>query len=1255
MKKSFLLIPFVFSVFFFACNQKLEEPPNASPSKNIQTNVVPKDSRAFPKDILVDENELLKTSIFKTTTVLANANISFVNKLKIILAGTPRISIEGKDTFLLPIMIPAIDSPFFADIPEIVVVKDAYAKDQNPQNFSSFSKLQGIKSSIINCLLQDKVGNIWLGTGGKGVTKYDGKCFTTYTEKEGLGNNEVLCMLEDHLGNLWFGAYQGGVTKYDGKKFTRYSVKEGLCNNDVFSIMEDHYGNLWFGTGGGGVSKYDGNRIDAINQEDKNANPFGLKKNNGKFVKCFSTYSEKEGLCNNFVNSIIEDRKGNIWFGTSYGGVSKYDGNRIDAIESGDKLGLQNQKDLLKVNGKFVKTFKHFTKKEGLCSNYIECMLEDKKGNIWFGFNGNGVSKYDGTNFIQFNENEKIALDCIRSIMEDENGQIWFGSEFFGAWKFSALSEGKQTKYFLNHYDESEGLSSNVVRNILQDRSGNIWFGTSGGGLSKYDGKIFTHLKEREGFPKNLVQNIIKDNKGDLWFASRNEGVTKFDGKSITHFTISELSNYNDIICLAEDRKGNICMGTNGGGLLKFDGKTFTHFDESKGLCNNAIRCILVDRFGNIWMGTSDGLSKYDGKSVVNYRMEEGLSSNIILSLMEDKSGNIWIGTYGGGVCKFDGHKFIHLSIKEGLSNDDIWALLEDDFGNMWFGTGGGGVTKFDGSYFTTLTEKDGLSDNYVTSMLKDMNGNLWLGTTSGLNEITKAKQNMITKKIKKNYSDYSEPIFKNYKFEDGFLGNGCNGQAICEDENGNIWIGANDRLTVFHPDGDRKDSIAPNIQLTNLNLFNENVSWIDLKKSFYKSIVLGNGVTLSNYEFDGISQWYSLPENLSLAYNNNYLTFNFIGITQKQPKKVKYQYKLEGIDENWSAITKRTEAPYGNIPDGNYTFKVKAMNSEGYWSKEFNYKFTIRPPWWKTWWFRTFLFLSVIVSISYYIKRREKKLVTEKEILEKTVVERTAEISEQKDLIEEKHKEITDSINYAERIQRSFLATTELLDENLKDHFIFFQPKDVVSGDFYWANKLSNGDFALITADSTGHGVPGAIMSLLNITSIESSVKDGLVEPSDILNSTRKTIIERLKKDGSSEGGKDGMDASLICFDFKNNTLTYSAANNPIWIARGNQLLEFAPDKMPIGKHDKDSISFTQHEVSLQKGDVVYALTDGMPDQFGGPKGKKFMYKQLKELLISISNKPMEIQKQKLSDALNNWKGYIEQVDDITLIGVRI
>ena len=263
--------------------------------------------------------------------------------------------------------------------------------------------------------------------------------------------------------------------------------------------------------------------------------------------------------------------------------------------------------------------------------------------------------------------------------------------------------------------------------------------------------------------------------------------------------------------------------------------------------------------------------------------------------------------------------------------------------------------------------------------------------------------------------------------------------------------------------------------------------------------------------------------------------------------------------------------------------------------------------------------------------------------------------IEKQKHLVEEKNREITDSINYAERIQRSFLATKEQLESNLHEYFVVFQPKDVVSGDFYWAGKLSNGNFALVTADSTGHGVPGAIMSILNISSLEKAVGLGITEPGEILNHTRQTIIDRLKKDGSAEGGKDGMDCSLICFTPDKHTLIYSAANNPVWIVRNGELLELEIDKMPVGKHDKDSVSFKGHTVEIKKGDMIYTLSDGYADQFGGPKGKKFMYKKLKEELVRLSNQPLNEQKEALKNTLHNWMEHTEQVDDITIIGIRI
>lgn len=296
------------------------------------------------------------------------------------------------------------------------------------------------------------------------------------------------------------------------------------------------------------------------------------------------------------------------------------------------------------------------------------------------------------------------------------------------------------------------------------------------------------------------------------------------------------------------------------------------------------------------------------------------------------------------------------------------------------------------------------------------------------------------------------------------------------------------------------------------------------------------------------------------------------------------------------------------------------------------------------------------ITELSLNFNKMVSDLQESYEGLEQKVRDRTLEISHQKELIEEKNKEITDSINYAQRIQRALLASKQLLDTHLNEYFVFFKPKDIVSGDFYWASVLADGSFAVVTADSTGHGVPGAIMSMLNISCLNEAVNgQKLVNTNDILNYTRSKIIQHLANDGSAEGGKDGMDCSLIKYDKKNNKVFYSAANNPVWLVRSNELIEFDPDKMPVGKHDRDSVSFTQYEISVEKGDMIYAITDGFPDQFGGPKGKKFMYKKLKELLVSISVLPMQEQKQQLSSVFDEWKGDLEQVDDVCIIGVHL
>jgi serine phosphatase RsbU (regulator of sigma subunit) len=456
--------------------------------------------------------------------------------------------------------------------------------------------------------------------------------------------------------------------------------------------------------------------------------------------------------------------------------------------------------------------------------------------------------------------------------------------------------------------------------------------------------------------------------------------------------------------------------------------------------------------------------------------------------------------------------------------------------------------------------------------------------------------------------------------------------------QDGNIcWIGSDDGLIRYDILNNRSFSDSFKVQIRKVNCGKDSIIYHGNISSGEKNIQ-------------------------QLNYNLNSIYFEFAGMFFEDGSKNIYSYKLNGQDTTWSNWSNETKATFTNLKEGKYTFFVKSKNIYGAESNIASYSFIIKTPWHRTWIAYALYAVLFILAVYIFIRNRTKKLILEKEQLEKIVLERTKEIILQKDeislqkhLVEEKHKEITDSINYAERIQRSLLASKNLLDENLKDYFIFFQPKDVVSGDFYWAFKLENNHFCFVTADSTGHGVPGAIMSILNINALKDAVNLRLTNPSDILNKSRETIINILANDGSSQGGKDGMDCSALCFDFENQILYMSLANNPVWVIRNKELIEFKPDKMPVGKHDKDTDSFSLHTFPIQKGDLIYTITDGYSDQFGGSNNKKFNSKKLKELLLQQTDLSMQKQKENLKYNFENWKGNQEQIDDVTVIGIKI
>lgn len=266
------------------------------------------------------------------------------------------------------------------------------------------------------------------------------------------------------------------------------------------------------------------------------------------------------------------------------------------------------------------------------------------------------------------------------------------------------------------------------------------------------------------------------------------------------------------------------------------------------------------------------------------------------------------------------------------------------------------------------------------------------------------------------------------------------------------------------------------------------------------------------------------------------------------------------------------------------------------------------------------------------------------------------AQIEDQRSVLEEKNKEITDSINYAKRIQSALLAPAALMKSHLPEHFVLYKPKDIVSGDFYFAAETHSGKFVLCVGDCTGHGVPGAFMSLLNISILRELIADQKIERPDILlNKQRELIIRSLNPHGAEETSKDGMDCVVAQFDFTSGIIEFACANNPVWIWRNGQLHEFKADKQPVGIHEGETKPFSLHEWKSQPGDILYLFTDGFADQFGGPRGKKFKYAQLKDRIASLGTTSIEKGAKELDEVFTEWKGNLEQVDDVLIIGIKI
>ena len=901
-----IMLLIIFSFLQLHCERKEQQPAVFDLQPEVveaKAYVVSQDKTAPPEIIPVKE---IKNKASKPKVIPFHSNVSPVGKPKRVVAGAPKICVPGQDAFLKPETNPAIDSPFAAGPPEIIVAKEPQINNNSLESFSLFKVQQGLKTNWIFPIIQDKAGNLWISSIEGGVSKYDGRSFTNYTIAQGLSSDQVLSILEDKKGNIWLGTLGHGLNKFDGTSFTHYTSAQGLRGNYVRRIIEDKKGNIWAGTEVGIIS-FDG--------------------------KTFTHYTTAQGLISNNVDCIINDKNGNIWIGTGQG-VSKFDGE-----------------------GKFT----NYTRDQGLSNDSIRCIAEDSKGDLWISMVNSGVSKFDiKGQFFEHYSAEQGLSNKVNCILKDDSGNLWFGTEDKGVIKFDGTS--------FTQSGMEQGLNSNNVHSIAEDKTGNLWIGT-GDGLCKYHVKPFTHFNASTGFSEGNYYSIVEDKAGNLWGGLHGGGIDRFNGKTITHYGTDQGLRNNEVMCLLEDGN-NLWIGTKPG-LTKYDGTSFIqveYFDP-----HTAVFAALKDSKGNIWFGTNQGVDKYDGKKLMHFGVAQGLSRESVTSICEDGKGNIWLGMeYDSMLNKLElpltetgRHTITHYNIHQG-SISSIGCIKKDKKNNLWFGTTNRGVVKYDGTNFSRYTTAQGLSNNGVNSIVEDNDGNMWFLTYNGLCKMPAGQLNEEKRKV----ADQPRgPLIINYLYADGFLGIGGQWNSLILRRDGNIWAGTDNRITCYHPETDIHDTTPPHIQITSVSLFSDNINWFDLEKKKDTTLTLRNGMAIHDLKFTELSKWYNIPQHLDLAYNNNYLTFQFAGITTNNPRHVKYQYRLEGLDENWSSITENPYATYSDLPHGSYTFLVKAVNRDGYWSNEFSYPFNIRPPWWKTWWFRV-IALSFFIAFIYAVVR---------------------------------------------------------------------------------------------------------------------------------------------------------------------------------------------------------------------------------------------------------------------------------------------
>jgi ligand-binding sensor domain-containing protein/serine phosphatase RsbU (regulator of sigma subunit) len=1071
----------------------------------------------------------------------------------------------------------------------------------------NYSLEHGLSQISVNSIIQDSEGFIWVGT-QDGLNKFDGYGFTIYrhqpSDPRSLSNSSIESVIETRDGNIWVGT-QGGLNRFDRNTgtFRVYQHEPGnphtISSNSIQYLFEDRAGFIWIKTEEG---------LDAYDPESD----------------AFSHYNHYNDVFN-YVSgtnyfSIYEDRNDRLWIG-SKDGLFHFD----------------------RETGEFTRYFNDPALRGSISSNKIKSIFETSSGHFLVGTD-NGLNLFDretGTSrtfFVDAGHDGPSRLNVINKIYEDSSGAVWIGTDA-GLFTFSP-EHGRFSS--LRGRAASPPFIDLEVSAILEDRSMNLWIGTLGG-LYMVDSKSkFRTYRIHDYIPGSppsarFIASIYPASPDELWLGTWGGGLFILNRRtgevkqySSNSPNLSDRISNDFVHVIFSDSKGRIILGTRDGmDLFRGHQQGFIPWCPSAGMddCSlfnsNRVYCIYEDSRDVTWIGTRYGLHSLKGSKITSYYHNPldstSISSNQVNDVLECRDGFIWVATVDG-LNRFDretGNFFHYRKDPEkgrfSLSNNHLTSLLEDSNGNLWIGSVAG-LNRFfkkTGS-FIVFSEMEGLPNNLIYSLLDDDEGCIWISTNHGIARF-----------------DPSSYELSSYDVADGLQNYEFNLGARFKCKTGEFFFGGVDGVNSFFPDSLLLNKTIPALAITSFEV---------ITPAGNRRTILGN------------------KKQILLQPHENSFSVEFAALDFTRPAKNQYAYKLEGLEDNWIYAGTRRIANFSKIPSGNYVLHIKGSNNDGVWNEEgVSLRIIIITPWWRTIYAYVFYAIFLLLLIYLVILFSTRSLRNANQILREKELAST-EISRQREELILKNRNITDSINYARRIQLAMMPTSKHFRRLFPESFVFYKPKDIVSGDFYWVNKRNDKVFFAVI-DCTGHGVPGAFMSIIGYELLRNIINiKGIERPSDILNQLNKDFSGIFNAEGETDiSFRDGMDIGFCVIDRKLSLLEFAGAFSPMYLIRNKSITEIKGNRFSVGlMEDLIDEQFENHVIKLEKNDMIYLFSDGYPDQFGGEEGKKFKYRRFRHLLLNIHTRPADEQEKLLDQSIIQWMNGHEQVDDILILGVR-